>query len=265
MSLPASTWLSRTCVETSGECPISATVGTFDRLRRPAIGSDHLGASQLDQLFGILASSQCLEDVRAIRDKAEAARAYAFSAQLGLNLQNRAGELKLRAERKAGEMLRSLKLRGGDRRSKGHRVTLKLHDLGITRQQSKRWQRIAKVSEREFAEYVRLANEQELEVTSAALMRISACANGQVSRRLAKVSSRRRRVSNKQPGDALVKDLICELSNHCELVGNIVRLRSDEGDSKFTNAERRIAGRLLSEMHDLLKQIDKEWVRRQIR
>jgi hypothetical protein len=85
----------------------------------------------LDQASRLLAEAQSLDEVRSIRDKAEAFRTYAKAAQLGLDMQNRAAELKLRAERKAGSFLASLRLRGGDRRSKGHRVTLKLEELGI--------------------------------------------------------------------------------------------------------------------------------------
>jgi hypothetical protein len=45
-----------------------------------------------------------LEVIRGIRDKAEAARHYARSAALDLEFQNFATELKLRAERKAGQL-----------------------------------------------------------------------------------------------------------------------------------------------------------------
>jgi len=53
------------------------------------------------------------------------------------------------SERRGGELLRGMAVsgeresRGGDRKSKLHDATLKLDDLGITRVQSHRWQRMA--------------------------------------------------------------------------------------------------------------------------
>jgi hypothetical protein len=91
------------------------------------------------------AEAKTLDEIKAIRDKAEAARTYVKAAQLGLVLQNLAAEVKLRAERKVGKFLANLALRGGDRRSKAQGATLKLQDLGITRDQSRRWQHQAAV------------------------------------------------------------------------------------------------------------------------
>ena len=64
-----------------------------------------------------------------------------------LVMQNHCAEIKIRAERRAGEMLREMDLHGGDRKSKLHDATLKLDDLGINRTQSSRWQSIAGMPE----------------------------------------------------------------------------------------------------------------------
>ncbi len=61
-----------------------------------------------------------------------------------------AAEIKLRAEQRAGEMLRPKKLRGGDRKSKSRDVTLKLSNLGVTKMQSHRWQSIAALPKKDF-------------------------------------------------------------------------------------------------------------------
>src|SRR3954453_20769306 len=105
----------------------------------------------LNQASRMLDEAKSLEKIKSIRDKAEAARNYVKAAKLGLDLQNCAAEIKLRAERKAGGLLRSLRLRGGDRKSKWHADPLKSADLGVSRNQSKRWQHIASVSNGEFA------------------------------------------------------------------------------------------------------------------
>lgn len=88
----------------------------------------------------------------------------------GLEVQDAAAEIKLRAERRAGEMLAEMDLRGGDRRSesKFHDGTLKV--LGIDKKQSFRWQLLAYLNEIAFQEYIdeTLADGKEL-TTSGAL------------------------------------------------------------------------------------------------
>ena len=107
----------------------------------------------LDQARHAIATAESMDEVKDIRDKAEAARKYAESASLGLEAQNYAAEVKLRAERKAGELIAQLKLHGGDRRSNDSddRVTLeqpvRLGDrlaieFKIARQLSNRRQRV---------------------------------------------------------------------------------------------------------------------------
>lgn len=61
-----------------------------------------------------------------------------------------AGEIKVRAERRAGEMLATAKVRG--ERNVGHRPSKASHDatlsgIGISRDQSSRWQQLADVLE----------------------------------------------------------------------------------------------------------------------
>ncbi len=62
----------------------------------------------------------------------------------------------LRAERRAGEMLRPKKLHGGDRKSSGRDVSLKLSNLAVSQKQSSRWQSIAALPKKDFEGYIRL-------------------------------------------------------------------------------------------------------------
>ena len=127
----------------------------------------------LDQAKQALDDVSSFDQIKDIRNKAEAVRKYAQSASLGLDIQNRAAEVKLRAERQAGKLLSQLMLRGGDRRSKSRHERVKLDDLGISRNQSTRWQIQAKVPENIFATYVRDTCDAGKELTSANLMRIA--------------------------------------------------------------------------------------------
>ena len=86
----------------------------------------------LRQAFDALAGAESLEDYRNVRDSAEAIRVLGENARAGLDVRNRVAELRLRAERGAGDVLRSMALRGGDRRTKTQQSRLTLSDLGIT-------------------------------------------------------------------------------------------------------------------------------------
>ena len=79
----------------------------------------------LDNLRRLLARTTNPVDLKSLRDKAEALRKYIKSAELGLENQNRAAEVKLRAERKAGQALADLGLRGGSRKSPFPKAALK--------------------------------------------------------------------------------------------------------------------------------------------
>jgi hypothetical protein len=115
-----------------------------------------------------LADACNIDDVLHIRNIAVAAQVYARQAQ-DRELLDRAIDLRMRGERKAGEMLRDLAKtgerarRGGDRRIKVDDATLKprtLEDLGIKKHQSVRYQKSADLSQEEFEERVEVAKEK---------------------------------------------------------------------------------------------------------
>lgn len=127
----------------------------------------------LGQAERALAEATSLEEIKVIRDKAEAARKYVESARLGLSMQNHAAEVKLRAERAAGELLAKMKLAGGDRRSNGAARQLRLEDLGLTKHQSSHWQRIAKVPIETFERFVQETLDGGEELTTAGVLRLA--------------------------------------------------------------------------------------------
>lgn len=68
-----------------------------------------LELASVRQVHSALSNATTLVEVKELRDKAEAVRQNVRSARAGLTDQNLAAEAKLRAERKAGEMLAALK------------------------------------------------------------------------------------------------------------------------------------------------------------
>lgn len=115
-----------------------------------------------------------IDEVKDIRDKAQAMAAYARQAN-DTKLVEWATEIKVRAERKAGQMLSEMpKLagaRGVGKKVESHDVT-PLSELGISKNQSSRWQKLAAVSDEQFEQAVTAAKEVAGEVTTAAMLRI---------------------------------------------------------------------------------------------
>jgi N6-adenosine-specific RNA methylase IME4 len=127
--------------------------------------------SGLSQAEAALAVVEHPSDAADIADKAEAARVYARRARASLPVINKACAIKLKAERKAGELLAGMELRGGDRKSNGQKVSLK--DLGIEQKQSSRWQRAATVPESLFSEYIASADILGKEITTSGLLKLA--------------------------------------------------------------------------------------------
>lgn len=126
-----------------------------------------------------------IDEVKEIRDKAEAMAAYARQAK-DTEMIQWVTEIKVRAERKAGEMLSSMEKHPGAKgvgsnqhEVRSHDVTApKLSDLGITKNESSRWQKLAAIPETRFEQAVSAAKEVAGEVTTAAMLRIERAQTG---------------------------------------------------------------------------------------
>jgi len=119
------------------------------------------GLVRYDAMCHAIAECHSVDEVKALRDKAKALEVYAQQAQ-NFEAERKACEIRIRAERRAGELLREMKEQGlrqragdnaGAYRGQTTRLsssTTTLSDLGITRDQSSKWQHLASVPEEEF-------------------------------------------------------------------------------------------------------------------
>ncbi len=128
--------------------------------------------TEISRLKKSLSTATKISQIKMVRDRAEAARVYARAAKLGLDVENRAAELRLRAERKAGTMLSKMKLSKGGRPSENSRPGgQRLADLGWSKSQSSRWQHLASVPAKTFQRYLREAKADGSQVTANGLLR----------------------------------------------------------------------------------------------
>lgn len=130
-----------------------------------------------------LAEAHRIDEVKSIRDKAEAMAAYARQAK-DTELIQYATEIKVRAERKCGEMLRESAERGeratgkepgpgrGRKKASDDATPLTtLADLGITRDESSRYQKLANMPDDHFETAIDTAKATAGEVTTAFMLR----------------------------------------------------------------------------------------------
>jgi hypothetical protein len=107
-----------------------------------------------DAMIHAISECHLVDEVKELRDKARALELYAQQAR-NLDAERKAAEVRLRAERRAGEMLKEQAANGqrarggGDVRNKESQPAI-LSDLKITPTQSSRWQALAQVPKAEF-------------------------------------------------------------------------------------------------------------------
>lgn len=127
--------------------------------------SNTFGLALYDGAYAALAEVSRVDEIKEIIDKSVALQAYSRQAK-DPRLIDRATEIRKRAERQAGRLLKEMAERGdrdtghGNRRAKSLAAIPKLHDLGVSLTQSSRWQKLAKLDDEAFEERVAEARKQ---------------------------------------------------------------------------------------------------------
>lgn len=127
-----------------------------------------------------LQAAHDVDEVKDIRDKAQAMAAYAKQAK-DTKLVEWASEIKVRAERRAGSMLAEMKVNGaradaednlksGPKYPEGTSGTT-LENIGISKKQASQWQKVAAIPEKAFERAIEQTKQSAGVVTTAAVLR----------------------------------------------------------------------------------------------
>lgn len=129
-----------------------------------------------EQARTALAAVHSYDEVKDIMDQAERAAVYARQAN-DSELIKYATEIRVRAQRRAGEMLAQTEKAGGSLKrgpvvvADDHGKPATLADMGITKDQSSNWQALASMTEEHFEATVEAAKDTAGEVTTAFMLR----------------------------------------------------------------------------------------------
>jgi len=191
-----------------------------------------------------LAACHSVDEVKDIRDRAEAMAAYARQAK-DQELILWATEIKVRAERKCGAMLAESAERG-ERHHQGRvqadAKPTTLGDLGISANQSSRWQSLASMSEEHFEAAVATAKDTAGQVTTAFMLREAAKTKPQrPHKRLSQADKGRLEQLDKAKSTSM-------LVGYARMVLKAIR----ETDS-LSDQEREVLERLRSELDSILQ------------
>jgi len=121
-----------------------------------------------------IAECTTIDELKSIRDKAEALRAYAKQARESLEVQNNVAEIKLRAERRIGEFSKELPEAKANQYkvATSHNGKLQiLKEAGI--QHYERYEAIASLPQEKFDEHIKQVKERNEELTTIGIVRMA--------------------------------------------------------------------------------------------
>ena len=122
--------------------------------------SAETGLVRYDKMVLAIAVCHRVDEVLAIRDKAKALEIYAKQAK-NFAAERKLTQIKMRAERRIGQLLLELKEsgewrggQGGDRKSSSAKELGSLSSFGLSKKQSFLWQKLAKIPEQHFETFM---------------------------------------------------------------------------------------------------------------
>ncbi len=150
--------------------------GDIDAYRDP-MDMLHEATQYLDRVRQTLVEADRFEDILQVRSAGELYRQYAGQRRYGLDIQNIGAEIKLRAERRAGELLSAMPKNNGQLFRGDTMIprddTPTYTELGVNKQQASRWQRASALPEDVFEQYLAETKGRHEPLTSAAVLALA--------------------------------------------------------------------------------------------
>lgn len=197
-----------------------------------------------------LAEAHRVDEVKDIRDKAEAMAAYARQAK-DTELIQHATEIKVRAERRCGELtMRMVKAQGRrtDITLSDDATKLKaemLADAGLTRQEASRYEALAAMPDEHFETAVATAKATAGEVTTAHMLRAAKAARPQGK----PMQGKKAQAMRKELQEAKEKG-VSMLCTYARLTLSAITTQEE-----FTEEERELLDKLLGAIHQLQRSV----------
>jgi len=139
---------------------------------------ERTGLVKYDAMQRAIMAAHAVDEVKGIRDKAQALEAYAKQAR-NIDAERRAADIRIRAELKAGELLKVAQKAKGARSQLNGRGRIgprsvqapikTLDELGVSETQSSRWQQLARAPKQVENYLTRTAEEGGIPTTAGAL------------------------------------------------------------------------------------------------
>lgn len=142
------------------------------------LGDAHPMLLRLVEARAILAESRSIDYCKTLRDQAEAVRVYVRQQQLGRDAEVYAAEIRVRAERRIGELTAALPtadpntVRWQGSESHGGTKSQLLTDAGLSKQRTAEYERLAALADDTFEAKLREAAEDGEAVTTRGLLRV---------------------------------------------------------------------------------------------
>jgi site-specific DNA-methyltransferase (adenine-specific) len=155
--------------------------GGFNQLRTvypSSMGTETRALIEWDSLSREIGEATTIQDLNALRSKVETIRVLSKQSKRGLETQNRIAEFRLRVDRKRGTWIAENIEVGGEGSNQHAKKELRsgrttLAQIGISKSESSILQRLARIPEDAFLDYLKDARREKQEVTTIGLLRVS--------------------------------------------------------------------------------------------
>ena len=205
----------------------------------------------LENAFRELVSCSSFEQVKEIRDQARPS-ANTRKARAGLELQNKAAEVKLR-ERAQASCCSPCDPAAATVCPNRLSTARRSNNWTSVRARSTRWQKLATIPEADFAEHLASGHRGVAELTTAYFLRIATSREKKCTASHDIAASQMADIPDRQRNTSSSAEIIRELLDHCHTLNHILApFYEGEGPVELGPAERRYVGRLVHDVEALL-------------